>query len=189
MRIGDDHIRIDMGGVFARLRPSLRCTWRLERRYGFGPLARAIVDGNLGIMADVILEASDQDLDQQVIGVALAHNLKDLDSIAAQLLALLCTMCGGDDEPDDQHQHQNDAKPVPLSAFYMKLFRIGTGWLGWTPADTWHATPNEILEAYKGRVELLQAVFGGGTDTETEPDPDAPLDRQGLEDLRSLGSL
>jgi len=32
---------------------------------------------------------------------------------------------------------------------------------GWSPEIAWAATPAEILEAQKGRVEMLKAVFGG----------------------------
>ena len=47
------------------------------------------------------------------------------------------------------------------------------GWLGWAPEQAWNATPAEITEAYKGRRELLSAMFGSGSsndNTITKPD-------------------
>lgn len=77
-----------------------------------------------------------------------------------------------------------------------ELDRIGTGWFGWTPAETWHATPSEIVEAFKGRIALLKAQNGSG-ETDDAPgdakqraaniaaglEPD--LDRSGLMALKS----
>ncbi|WP_421695472.1 hypothetical protein [Aestuariivirga sp.] len=145
-------------------------------------------------MTDMIIEASvDDDLDRHMIEAALACNLRHLDYISGQLLAFIFTMCGGDDDAPDDDASPSSHRPLPLAEFYAKLYRIGTGWLGWTPADTWHSTPTEIVEAYRGRTELLQAIFGApGSDDQDgnfKPDLDAKLDRDGLDSLKSLGRL
>lgn len=51
--------------------------------------------------------------------------------------------------------------------YHAWLFRIGTGWLGWSEADTLDSTLSGIRQAYEGRLELLKAIFGG----KDEPPP------------------
>lgn len=42
------------------------------------------------------------------------------------------------------------------------LFRVATGWLGWLPHEAYMADMADIENAYRGRVDLLHAIFGGG---------------------------
>lgn len=55
------------------------------------------------------------------------------------------------------------------------LYRIATGWLGWSPRDAWHTPIPEILLAKEGRIEWLKATnpFGGGGSSEPQPEPDS----------------
>lgn len=39
--------------------------------------------------------------------------------------------------------------------------KIGTGWLGWSEADTLDTEIATIWLAWEGRQEMLQAIFGG----------------------------
>ena len=52
-----------------------------------------------------------------------------------------------------------------------------------SPSEAWAATPAEITEAYKGRRELLGAMFGGGKATD---DPD---DAESRRELNAIGDL
>ncbi|MEA2897358.1 MAG: hypothetical protein QOJ84_2973 [Bradyrhizobium sp.] len=82
-----------------------------------------------------------------------------------------------------------DAERIPFAEYHTRLFRLATGWLGWTPADAWEATAAEITEAYKGRRELLSAMFGSGKSDETiisKPDAD---DRRRLNAIGDLGNM
>lgn len=55
-----------------------------------------------------------------------------------------------------------------MMEFYEHLFKMGTGWLGWT-APVVLATPIPQLElAIAGRRELLQSIFGS-------PEKKAPM--------------
>jgi Phage tail assembly chaperone protein, TAC len=77
---------------------------------------------------------------------------------------------------------------MPFAEYHTQLYRIGTGWLGWSPETTWNATPREITEAYGAHVEQLKAIYGAGDqdqDSRTTPDS-APLDRAGLNSLRAI---
>ena len=106
-----------------------------------------------------------------------------LDAIPSHILAL----AGVDPENNPEPQ---DGEKIPYPEYHAKLYRIGTGWLGWSPETTWDATAAEITEAYSGQLEKLRAIHGG-KDDETRPTnkPDnASLDRAGLAKLRFMGA-
>jgi hypothetical protein len=74
---------------------------------------------------------------------------------------------------------------MSFTEYHAKLFRLATGWLGWTPEAAYDATPTEITEAYKGRLELLSAVFGSGDQGEDVEAGDEDARRQ----LNAIGDL
>ena len=78
---------------------------------------------------------------------------------------------------------QTDSQPISFAQHYARLYRIGTGILGWPPDVVWLSTPAEIAEAYDG--------FRGMLDDEPAPSTfgHAKLDRQGLNKLRGKGRL
>jgi hypothetical protein len=187
MRLAEE-ITIRIGHEAISLRPSLRAAYRLERRHnGFGSILRAIADGNLGMMADVINESTEDNCDLVALlsdTNALPFGLK-LDVICEPLLQHVMALAGFDDKaPQDTPQAQR----ITFAEYHAKLFQIATGWLGWTPADAWHATPAEIIEAHKGRLDMLKAIFGSG-----EPDqvsdtslPTPEQRRTGIATLQAL---
>src|SRR5262245_17545001 len=70
------------------LRPTLRASLQLERRYGFDQLLGAIADGNVGVMADVAT-ANRFDLCGALAGVPLADVLPTLiDAVSRHVLVL-----------------------------------------------------------------------------------------------------
>lgn len=186
MRLAVDDIQVRVGAATAHLRPSLRAAFRLERRFGFPKLVAAINEGNLTVIADVIRETADDDSDIPGMLDALG-DLPLRDGIAAlsvPVLQVVLALSGADEEAKAKPA---TGKPVSFEEYHSRLYRIGAGWLGWTPETTWKATPAEIIEAYQGRADLLRSIFGD-TDTATEPQngPDlSSLDRGGLNALRS----
>ncbi len=167
MRLADDEITIDLGHEVIRLRASLRAAFRLERRHGFAKIFKGIVDGDLSIMADVIRESADprsvfadflDGIDALPLQIAIER-------ISEPLIAHVMALAGVD--VDSANEPIPDAQRVPFPEYHARLYRIATGWLGWTPADAWEATPAEITEAYKGRRELLSAMFGSAKSDET----------------------
>lgn len=195
MRIGDSEIAVSLGEVQLLLRPSLRCAYRLERRYsGFEPLARTIANGTVHVLADVMMEAAPGSFkSREQAEAAIAADLANLDNLIAQLLSFIFTLCGADQTaPANEPKSETVSDSLTLSDFYLRLFRIATGWLGWPPEAAWNATPADIMESYKGRTELLNAIFGGTSDeTSSTPTPNhsGELDHEGLEALRSMGGV
>lgn len=44
------------------------------------------------------------------------------------------------------------------------MFKIATGWLGWSEDQALDADMTSIVLAYEGKVEMLKAVFGSSDD-------------------------
>lgn len=179
-------IRIAIAGQEVVLRPTLRAACNLEQRYGgFEVLTRAIVDGSFTVIADVILEgAIIHPFGREALEAGLSKSLLKLDTLIPQLLSFILALCGIDESKVEQSQVSG--KLESFADHHTKLFRIATGWLGWTPQDAWNSTPLEIIEAFKGRSEMLAAIFGAqAPEEQTGPDM-SPLDRAGLLALKAL---
>ena len=182
-------IRIAIAGLELVLRPTLRAACNLEQRYGgFEALTRAIADGNFTVIADIILEgAINHPLSREALEFGLSKSLAKLDTLIPQLLSFILALCGIDESKIEQSQPHVTGKLESFADHHTKLFRIATGWLGWTPQDAWSATPLEIIEAFKGRSEMLAAIFGSAQTPEEQARPDmSPLDRAGLLGLKAL---
>lgn len=172
MKIADTII-VTIAGERVTLHPALRHGIRLERRPGsFAGLIQDITDGSLTAACDLIGDHLDMTPHTRD---AVFNVLPDLQG---PLLAYVMA-CAGIDADDEAPANDNKAKgkPVTFSEHLTGLYRLGTGWLGWTPADTLDATPAEIMEAYRGRLDMLKSIFGGSDDT-TASKSDLPLDEK-----------
>ncbi|MHA6646420.1 hypothetical protein ACX3P1_28430, partial [Mesorhizobium sp. A623] len=56
MRLAYDDIVISHGSNAVRLMPSLRAAYRLQHKHGVGKLVRAVNEGNLTIIYDILAE-------------------------------------------------------------------------------------------------------------------------------------
>lgn len=157
-----DHIEITIGGELVTLVPRLRHAVRLERRDGsFAAIMREVMDGSLSAACEI---------------VGPHHPSPDLPALVFDALPNLrlplinyVTQCIGLDPEDIPAEGNATGKTVTLSEHLLDLYRIGTGWLGWTPAQTLDSTPAEIKEAYRGRLDMLKAIFGGAADKTEMP--------------------
>ena len=189
MRLADDDILVSIGSETMCLRPTLRAAIRLERLHdGFQPLFEGITSGTLSTIIKVIAETSTtpttpDKIQTLIAGQPLATFLLDL-TVAA--LSVSTRLTGHDEE---RPAPPSQGKPVPFRQHHLELFRIATGNLGWTPEQAYQATPGEILEAHRGRADLLRSIFGGEAPHDDQPDFNATLDRDGLNRLRGKGRL
>ncbi|MFG1371486.1 hypothetical protein V5F32_04850 [Xanthobacter oligotrophicus] len=63
---------------------------------------------------------------------------------------------------------------------------MGTGWLGWTEAETLDTSMPGIVAAHKGRLAMLKAIFGSGKE---EPKGVSAKDGRGVAALlRGMGA-
>ncbi|WP_426609488.1 phage tail assembly chaperone [Bradyrhizobium sp. McL0616] len=111
------------------------------------------------------------------VPVASLHTILD----AREQLLDFVLILSGVDTSDDKAQ---SGTPMRFEEFFTRLFKIGTGYLGWSPDDTWNATPAEILAAREGRMELLIQLFGGKRDEDTDSDLSGDRDK-----LNAIGNL
>lgn len=189
MRLANDIIAIPHGPAHAvRLRPSLRAAVRLHAKHDLRKLAEGIGDGHFGMIADMILEGTDAETGAKVVN---ALSVRDLVALAEPLSDFAFALLGVDrkeavttSEPVAQTPDTSDW----IAPHLERLFEIGTGWLGWSPTDTWAATPNEITIAQRGLIARLKAVNGVKDDHADDPREEiAPHKvKQGLATLRGL---
>lgn len=159
-----EEITVTLAGKRIILRPSLRAAMRLERRDGsFASLARELFEGSLTASADVLREhvAWSDDL--------LLSRIMDagLDNLKPALIAFVFACSGIPDEELSEDTGKSDSvshSPVSFADHLAGLYRIATGWIGWPPEVALDATPAEITEAYKGRLDMLKAIFGGNSE-------------------------
>lgn len=166
MRLADREIEIELGGEIIELRPSLRYALRLSRLPGgFGRLADELTQGSLNAAMAILWDHHPHTfLGQHILDAGL-------DELAEPLLNYLMA-CGGHD-PDAHAPANNGGESIPYPKFLEGLYKIGTGWLGWTPDQTLDATPLEILRAHAGRMDMLRAIYGGADDKpKVKPTPE-----------------
>ncbi len=158
-------IRITLDGNTVELRPTLRAAALIASGRGFRATYQGIVDGSLAIMAELIEFAGDHPQ-------AVAHLVREidqngivrLDALQAPLLSILVELIGADKDETEPTPSGKAPATQSIADYVTELFKIGCGVIGWTPSQTWSATPAEILAAHAGRVELIKAIFGSGDD-------------------------
>ena len=95
-----------------------------------------------------------------------------IEALTGPLLEHVMRLAGID--PDQQAKPEGEGPRMSFEEYHTRLFQIATGALGWTPNTAWSATAAEIIEAYKGRIEFVKAIFGAknedGDDTPSTPD-------------------
>ena len=174
MRLALDIITVPHGHSAVRLRASLRAATRLHAQYGLPELTTRIRGGELGAIFDTISEATDPATASRIVQDIVTNGVGKLDLLITPLVSYVFALVGKhvDDEPStDEPSTAEDG----IGDYLETLFEIATGWLGWSPADAWAATPSEIKIAQRGfisqRSQVLKAIFGGGEDADTDVDP------------------
>lgn len=166
MRLADSEIAISLDNETIHLRASLRAAYRLEKHHeGFQNLSEAIALCNLGSFVDVIRESSpDPSAVDRFFGALRATSVNEtISELREPFLKFVLLLAGVDQES----QTAASGTPIPFEEYFASLYRIATGWLGWTPEQAWNATAPEIIEAHRGRSEMLAAIFGSkGQDNE-----------------------
>jgi Phage tail assembly chaperone protein, TAC len=192
-----DTFKLSHGGHTVRLRASLQAAMRLERLHdGFPNLFRKVAEFDTQTIKTIIATAAtDQNAADTFLESLDGAPLHPVQRNAQGLVVSLCAAFFPP-EPTPKDASTTPGKPMPWSDAYAELYRIGTGWLSWTPAETWAATPTEIVQALEGKIAHLTAMNGGSdakpSDTTDEQrqanitaglDPD--FDRAGLNALKA----
>ena len=148
------------------LRPTLRAAARLEQIYGgWQPLVEAFACYEIKALADIVIECSDdgEAAYDRLCAAIGSTSLKALYDLISEMVGNhLGRLIGLD--PDASTEPTGP--PASFIEYHDALFRIGTGWLGWTPEQTWNATPLEIIRAQTGFIEMQRALRGTSDDSE-----------------------
>ncbi|MBS0237080.1 MAG: hypothetical protein JSR89_01500 [Proteobacteria bacterium] len=157
-----ESIEIELAGEVHALRPSLRHALSLESRPGggFPGLLSDLQDGSLTAYCDILRpHCGERKFFTQHVFDAMNELQEPLSKYVIALTGI-----------DADAKSSEGGKTVSFRDHLLQLYKIGTGWLGWTPDVTLDATPSEIMLAYEGRIELLKAVFGTGDPDKAEAD-------------------
>lgn len=186
MRLAYQPITIAIDGATATLRPSLRAACLLEQKHGLAVVIKAVDEGNLGIVADLVAFTGDNDTLANLLREIHQAGVVRLNVIRPALFNVLAVMLGHDDTEQDA---TNTGSPLSFAEFFEHLFEIATGWLGWTPTEAWAATPAEIMAAQRGLIAKLKAIHGTAEEPADKYDPcELPTEeevRAGIEMLRA----
>ncbi len=163
MRLANDLVTLSLGTSQAvRLRPTLRAAYRLHAQHDLRKLMAGIIEGNFGMIADTLYEATDADTARQLVRGIAAKGAAFLPELVDPLLSYAFALLGADRQAVENSTAES--KPADNSDWITphleSLFEIASGWLGWSPADAWGATPTEIQIAYRGHIAKLKAIHG-----------------------------
>ncbi|WP_441280175.1 hypothetical protein [Bradyrhizobium sp. 63_E2_N1_3] len=170
MRLAANTFALQLGNGSFDLKPSLRAAFQLHHKHGFPELYQAILDGSYTASMDLITATSD---------VTPVASIRDILDAREQLLELVLILSGADQSGDQK----SIGKPMTFDEYFTKLFQIGTGWLSWSPSQTWDATPAEIMSAHTGRLDMLKAIFGSGKDDQAGSEQPTKADLNAIGDL------
>lgn len=191
MRLAPD-IVIAHGGNAVRLRPSLRAAVLLQNKHGLGKLVFGIGQVDFNIILDIIMAATDDPAAYRILVNRVAeHGYRCLFDLVDELTRLIASSFGIDADAEPTKPREKTGNELTIEQGLEQFFEIGTGWLGWSPADTWAATPAEIIVAQRGLVTKLKAIHGSAEDKDTpEYDPREPVSpqqvKEGIATLRAL---
>ena len=189
MPLANDEVTItfDIAGDTPRvftLRASMRAACRLLKEHGsYSALATKLAEGSFSACDSIMTHASIErearfasEVDPSALIVATLEN-RD------QFIRFVEIVADADSNSDNS---EPTGKPMTFDQYHERLFEIGTGWLGWTPEETWNATKSEILAAYRGRMDMFKAILGKGDET-TDVDGSDSSARAALNALGDLG--
>ncbi|MBE7183441.1 MAG: hypothetical protein INR68_03420 [Methylobacterium mesophilicum] len=198
MRLTPDEIVLGKGAGEIRLHPSLRAAMRLHQTWGIKRVKEGIERGSLSVIVAIVEQCAEDRssardrlarLIEREGALAFATMRPNLHTLIDASFGLW-TSKPSESSPAVEHAGEGTMR---FSEFFEQLFEIGTGWLEWSPAQTYAATPAEILIAQRGKIALLRAIHGSAEKEEPSDEyiPDTTelsLDevRGGLNHLKGL---
>ncbi|ESZ69990.1 hypothetical protein X727_14795 [Mesorhizobium sp. L103C119B0] len=170
----------------------MRAAVRLHARHDLRKLALGIGEAHLGMIVDIIVEGTDQVTASKLVNSISSHGVRELGALVEPLSDFAFALLGIDRKEAEATSERVAKTPDTsdwITPHLETLFEIGTGWLGWSSADTWAATPTEIMIAQRGLIAKLKAIHGTPDDKQ-EGDPRQPVSpdqvKEGLATLRGL---
>ncbi|GLK76709.1 hypothetical protein GCM10008171_19630 [Methylopila jiangsuensis] len=157
-----DVVVVHLGGQAIEMRPTLRAAIRSHELHGgFDALLKKLHELDTRTVRRFMRVAVGSNASK----VVEASTPGALMAVQPQLLDFVLVLANGGTIPGDMSGDALDAPKtggVTHADYFARLYKIGTGWLGWTHEEVMNAPMPAILSAYIGRQEMLQAIFGGG---------------------------
>ncbi|MGN6311743.1 MAG: phage tail assembly chaperone [Xanthobacteraceae bacterium] len=192
LSVGDGVCKSIMHGDVVTLRADLRALAAIASKYhDLADLYRRIAAFDYTTTVDLI-RATSTDPDSLLLPSApdwVSHRALDefFTLYTPQLLTFIERIAGADDANSAE-----PADPITLTELVERLFKIGAGWLEWSPDEVWNATPAEILIARDGLLEKLKAIHGSADKEDNQKTIDLTKRRLSADDkarLNKIGSL
>ncbi|SIS57065.1 phage tail assembly chaperone [Phaeovulum vinaykumarii] len=188
-----EEVTVYHGGLAVVLRPSLRAAMTLERlRDGWPGLLLKLDQFDVRTVR-AILRASAVDrnaVEALLASFAVTPIAAVKEATLAPLSALLALFLAPMQEETACEAKPSRGRVTPWVDAYAEFYHFGTGWLGWSPAETWVATPTEIAQAIEGKLAHLIAMNGGdsgaGPSGPAGPSP-ADYTPERLREIEELG--
>ena len=186
-----EEVTVRHAGHVVLLRPSLRAAMTLERLYGgwSGFLLRFDQFHLTTVQALILASADSSRAAEALLSSLGGEAIKTVKaSLEGPCVALLSMFLATNSERGGQGARaaKQSGEALSWSDAYAELFQIGTGWLGWTPKETWAATPTEITDAFTGKIAMLKAIHGSA-DEEEPAQAQTEYTPERLKEIEELG--
>lgn len=185
-----EEVTVRHAGLSVTLRPSLQAAMTLERLHdGWSGFLLSLDQFQLTtvqalIRASAVSSSAAEALLSSLATEPLEQIKATLEGPCVALMRMFLNL-SDDDEGQGAETPKQKGKALSWSDAYAELYQIGTGWLGWTPQETWAATPTEITEAFKGKLAMLKAIHGSAEEEPAQPSNDYTPER--LKEIDALG--
>ena len=172
-------VTVSIGGRGFTLRPTLRAAIGvLEAGAGYEAALSRLRDREFGFALAVLAHGLDDGVTPPMDDDCWSA-FADGDLVAElQRFALILANGGEPLKPVEAGEKRaGGGKVLSHEDYLARLFRFGTGWLGWSAAETLATPMPAIVSAYLGRVDMLSSLFGGG-ETKAQSRNGIPLDQK-----------
>lgn len=179
---------MDHGLVTVILRPTLRAAMTLERLHdGWSGLFQKLEQSDTATIRQIIrTAAADRNAAEAFLRSFRNQPLSKLVAAVSAPLWALMDMFHESNDTDSDQTTPATRSPRPWADAYAEFYQIGTGWLGWTPAETWAATLPEIVQALEGQTARHIAMNGGSKD-DAPASPSTSYTPERLQEIEELG--
>lgn len=164
-------IDLEHDGRTVTIRADLRAATAIENMPGgFAGAYEGLLSQSLTTIRAVILAtATDRQEARTLLAAAAGKPLSSFlpDAQAACLVVLAALLTTADDSADEAPRDAGSEQgaAMPLREYFQTLYGYATGWLGWTPAETWAASPGEIETAFSAHIDRLVKMTPGASGT------------------------
>jgi hypothetical protein len=179
---------LEHDGAVVTLRASLRAAVAIDNMPGGFPATwKQIARQSLAAMRAVILAAAPDQRDAQRFLMRICDKplVSFIPQAQAACLAILASYVSNTAEAAESRTPSAEA--LALRAYFHELYGYATGWLGWTPAETWAASPLEIEAAFTAHADRLVKLTPGLSNPD-QPQADQ-TERYTTERLREIEEL